>query len=62
MEPSGWGRSINVALESLVPRFQGLEGVGLEFSVGDKRSEKILAVFLDSLDQKIRQENLEENV
>lgn len=65
MEGSGtirMGARINVALESLVPRFQGLEWVGLEFSVGDKRSEKILAVFLDSLDQKIRQENLEENV
>ena len=49
------GTRINVALESLVPRFQGREWVGLEFSVGEKRSEKILAVFLESLERKIRQ-------
>lgn len=56
------GTRINVTLKSLVPRFQAVEGVGLEFSVGDKRSEKILAVFLDSLEQNIRQAGLEESV
>lgn len=49
------GTRINVALDSLVPRFQARQWVGLEFSVGEKRSEKILDVFLESLDQKIRQ-------
>lgn len=55
------GTRINVALESLVPRFQSGHGLGLEFSVGEKRSEKILEVFLDSLDRKIRQAGSEEN-
>lgn len=51
------GTVINVAFKSLVPRFQSGQWAGLAYTASDKRSEKILAVFLDSLDQKIREES-----
>lgn len=56
------GTRIIVPLNSLVPRFQFQQWMGLEFSVKENRSGKILAVFLESLDQKIREASFEENV